>query len=92
MKITKWVALAAITLSATINAGEINIQSAEDWGNGHSGYPASNAIDGSLSWASRWAASGSPVNLQLNIGSVKRVSKVGVAWGLGDNQSYEFEI
>lgn len=92
MKITKWVALAAITLSATIHAGEINIQSAEDWGNGHSGYPASNAIDGSLSWASRWAASGSPVNLQLNIGSVKRVSKVGVAWGLGDNQSYEFEI
>ncbi|MCU4674033.1 polysaccharide lyase family 7 protein [Catenovulum sp. 2E275] len=93
MKISNLLMLVSgFAFSAMTQAGTINIDSAEDWGGSHANYPASNVLDGSLSWSSRWAASGSPVNLQLNIGSVKTVSKVGIAWGLGDNQSYEFEI
>ncbi|WP_017444836.1 polysaccharide lyase family 7 protein [Gayadomonas joobiniege] len=82
----------AIALVNSVQAAEINVQSAEDWGNGHSSYPASNVLDNSLDWSSRWAASGSPVNLQLNIGSIKSVSKVGISWGKGGEQTHEFEI
>jgi len=94
MNTLKTLGLATLALSATtfVNAETLTIDSAKDWGNGHSSYPASNTIDGSLAWSSRWAASGSPVNLQLNLASVQKVTKVGISWGKGDTQVYTFEI
>ncbi|WP_228710762.1 discoidin domain-containing protein [Saccharobesus litoralis] len=93
MKLIKTLSLAALALTTTFsNAATLNIDSAQDWGNGHSSYPASNTIDGSLDWASRWAASGSPVNLQLNLDSVQTVTEVGVSWGKGGDQTHTFEI
>ncbi|KMT66817.1 discoidin domain-containing protein [Catenovulum maritimum] len=94
MKVTKTLSLALLALAVTnvSHANTLQIDSAEDWGNGHASYPASNAIDGSLAWASRWAASGSPVNLQLNLDSVQTVTEVGVSWGNGGDQTHTFEI
>ncbi|WP_440903203.1 discoidin domain-containing protein [Catenovulum sp. SX2] len=94
MKIIKTLSWAALALTATTysHANTLNIDSAEDWGEGHASYPASNVIDGSLAWASRWAASGSPVNLQLNLDSVQTVTEVGVSWGNGGDQTHTFEI
>lgn len=94
MNIIQKLGLATLALSATalVNAETLTIESASDWGNGLASYPASNAIDGSLAWSSRWAASGSPVNLQLNLGSVQTVTKVGVSWGHGADRVHTFEI
>lgn len=87
------VSLLALALSASyVNAATLTIDSASDWGNGASSYPAENTIDGSLSWASRWAASGSPVNLQLDLGTVQNVTEVGVSWGRGGERTFTFEI
>lgn len=85
-----WAALALT--SAFTHAATLTIDNASDWGNGHSTYNASNVIDGSLAWASRWAASGSPVNLVLDLGSVNSVSAVGISWGNGGTQTHSFEI
>lgn len=84
--------LALLVSASYVNAATLTIDSAKDWGNGSSSYPASNAIDGSLSWASRWAASGSPVNLQLNLASVEKITEVGVSWGRGGERTFTFEI
>lgn len=93
MNLAKILGLTSLALTTSMaNAASLNIDSAEDWGNGHASYPASNTIDGSLDWASRWAASGSPVNLQLNLDSVQTVTEVGVSWGNGGNQTHTFEI
>ncbi|MEI6896338.1 MAG: discoidin domain-containing protein [Psychromonas sp.] len=89
----KKLGLFVFTLSTSfVNATTLNIETATDWGNSASSYPASNTIDGSLSWSSRWAASGSPVNLQLDLGSVKSVTDVGISWGRGGERSFTFEI
>ena len=78
--------------SAFASAAGLNIDSASDYGNGHANYPAANAIDGNSDWDSRWAASGSPVNLQLDLGSTETVSEVGISWGKGSSQTHTFEI
>ena len=94
MNILQQIGLATLALSATslVSAETLNIKSAKDWGNGHSSYPASKTIDGSLSWSSRWAASGSPVHLQLDLDSVQKVTEVGVSWGRGGERVFTFEI
>ena len=46
--------------SCGVSAETLNIQSASDWGGAHNSYPASNAIDGSTDWSSRWAAQNAP--------------------------------
>ncbi|OEE58732.1 polysaccharide lyase family 7 protein [Vibrio splendidus] len=75
-----------------VSAETLNIQSASDWGGAHSSYPASNTIDGSTDWSSRWAAQNAPVNLVLDLGSVQNVQDVAIAWGKGEEQTYKFEI
>ncbi|WP_111978566.1 polysaccharide lyase family 7 protein [Algibacillus agarilyticus] len=93
MKIFKTLGLATLALSSSFAHGvTLNINEALDWGNSHASYPASKTIDGSLSWSSRWAASGSPVNLQLNLDSVQTVTEVGISWGRGGGRTFEFEI
>ncbi|BFM19330.1 polysaccharide lyase family 7 protein [Gilvimarinus japonicus] len=72
--------------------GKLAVDTAFDDGSSHSSYPASNAVDGSTSWASRWAASGSPVNLTIQLEEVSEVTEVGIAWGRGDSRAYTFEI
>lgn len=68
------------------------IASVFDDGTSHSSYPPTNVIDGDTSFASRWAASGSPVNLTIQLEEISAVSEVGIAWGRGDSRSYNFEI
>ncbi|UTF58974.1 polysaccharide lyase family 7 protein [Gilvimarinus sp. DA14] len=58
----------------------------------HASYPASHVIDDDTSWASRWAASGSPVNLTLELEELSDVTKLGIAWGRGDERAYTFEV
>ncbi|WP_045499087.1 polysaccharide lyase family 7 protein [Vibrio hyugaensis] len=81
-------------LSAGAMAKDLYIKEASDWGGAHPNYPASNAIDGSTDWSSRWAAEvgGEPVNLVLDLGSLQYVQDVAIAWGKGDVESYKFEI
>ncbi|MCF7352586.1 polysaccharide lyase family 7 protein [Vibrio sp. CK2-1] len=85
---------ALISLSSAANAAQLNIVEASDWGGAHSNYPASKAIDGTTQWESRWAAydSGSDVNLVLDLGEVKNLNYIKVAWGRGDQLSNRFEI
>ncbi|WP_244875215.1 polysaccharide lyase family 7 protein [Vibrio litoralis] len=85
---------ALISLSSAANAAQLNIVEASDWGGAHSNYPASKAIDGTTQWESRWAAydSGSEVNLVLDLGEVKNLNYIKVAWGRGDQLSNRFEI
>jgi len=94
MKVPYKFGLIAIAISSVfnVNAATLNIDSASDWGNGSASFPAANTIDGSLNWASRWSASGSPVNLQLNLDSIQTVTEVGISWGNGGDQTHTFEI
>lgn len=93
MKILTKLSIISLALSSSFaSAATLNIDSARDYGNGHATYSAANAIDGSLDWNSRWAASGSPVNLQLDLGSTETVSEVGISWGKGSTQTHTFEI
>ncbi|WP_220720829.1 polysaccharide lyase family 7 protein [Agarivorans litoreus] len=84
---------AVLALSASLTqAATLDIQSASDWGGAHSSYPASKAIDGNTAFSSRWAAQNQPVNLVLDLGSVQSVTDVGIAWGRGDQRTYQFEV
>lgn len=69
-------------------------RSSGDWGNSHSNYPSSNAVDGDTSFPSRWASrfDGDSANLWVDLGSRKTVDDVGIAWGRGNSRSYEFEV
>ncbi|MGV2986452.1 polysaccharide lyase family 7 protein [Vibrio sp. E150_011] len=89
-KLTPSLLLTAL-VSTGSTAAPLLIESASDWGGAHNSYPASNAIDGSTDWSSRWAAEG-VVNLVLDLGSVQKVEDLDIAWGKGDTQSYRFEI
>ncbi|MGR5094487.1 polysaccharide lyase family 7 protein [Vibrio maritimus] len=74
------------------SGNKLAIDTAFDDGTGHGSYPATNAIDGSTAWSTRWAASGSPVNLTIQLQETSDVSEVGIAWGQGDSRAYTFEI
>ena len=67
-----------------------------DFGGAHNNFPASNATDNNTAFASRWAANfndaGGDVNLFIDFGSVQEVSEIGVAWGRGNQRSYNFEV
>ena len=82
-------ALAAVSTNA--QAQTFNIQSATGSGS-HANFPPSNAIDGNTSFASRWAGNGSPEEIRLDLGTDRRVDDVQIAWGRGNQRSYEFEI
>ncbi len=60
------------------------IDNATDWDGSGGSYSAANTIDGSLAWTSRWEASGSPVHLVLDLGSVQHVTEVEI-YGSRDN-------
>ncbi|UTF58973.1 polysaccharide lyase family 7 protein [Gilvimarinus sp. DA14] len=77
---------------SSANDSQLAVDTAFDDGSSHSSYPASKAVDGDTSWASRWAASGSPVNLTIQLEEVSEVTEVGIAWGRGDSRAYTFEI
>lgn len=89
--------LIGLLASPIAGAQTFNIASAGDFGGAHPNYPASNAVDGNTAFSSRWAAnynnSGNDVvNLFVDLGSVQRVDDIGVAWGRGDRQTYNFEV
>lgn len=93
MKFTKTFITSLLLASSSIAHGaSLQIISASDWGGSHSSYPATKAIDGNTNWSSRWAASGSPVNLQLDLNGIQQVSALGIAWGKGKEQQHEFEV
>ena len=76
----------------TQKSGELSVAKVFDDGSSHANYPATNAIDDSSAWASRWAASGSPVNLTLELEEVGQVEELAIAWGRGDSRIYTFEV
>ena len=78
-------------LPSIASAQTFNIQSASA-NTSHSRFPASNAIDGDLDRDSRWAGSGNPEQIILDLGSTERVDNVQIAWTGGDNISYPFRI
>lgn len=91
----KAVVMSAIAVYSSFSMADIlPVVEATDWGGADSRYPAANAIDGDTRWSSRWAAQdlGSEVNLVLDLGSVKTVSAVNIAWGHGDESTNKFEI
>ncbi|MDB3935732.1 polysaccharide lyase family 7 protein [Granulosicoccus sp.] len=99
MKLTTARTLAASTLllSAGLNtafAQTFSPQAAGDFGNSHPRYPASNAIDGNTEFGSRWAATfeGGSANLFVDLGQVRRIDDIGIAFGRGNRRSYNFEI
>ena len=67
---------------------------AGDFGNSHPDYPPANAIDGNTSFSSRWAATfdGGSANLFVDLGQTRTIDNIGVAWGRGDQRSYDFEV
>ncbi|MCP8899701.1 polysaccharide lyase family 7 protein [Gilvimarinus xylanilyticus] len=71
---------------------KLTVDTAFDDGSSHNSYPAGNAIDGDSGWASRWAASGSPVNLTLELNEVSKITELGIAWGRGNERAYTFEV
>ncbi|TXR54408.1 polysaccharide lyase family 7 protein [Reinekea thalattae] len=88
-----WLLCSALLAAAGAHAATLNIDNASDWGGSHSSYPASNAIDGSSAWETRWAAAnGASENLVLDLASDQSVNEVSIAWGRGDSRTYNFEI
>lgn len=85
----------AIFLSSGLAYGQtLQADSVGDYGGSHASYPAEKAFDGDTSFESRWAASldSGAVNLYTDFGSTKRIDDVGIAWGRGDQRTYQFEI
>ncbi len=60
-------------------------------------YPASNVIDGSFDWGSRWAASWASddnpwVNITLELDQPEPITRLAVSWGRGDQYIYTYEV
>ena len=85
------IALGLTTLPGVASAQTFDIQSATA-NTSASSFPASNAIDGSTAFASRWAGRGNPEQLILDLGRTERVDDVQIAWGRGDRNVYPFRI
>lgn len=93
-KFTLYTTAALFSLMGTSAYGqassELNIESAS--GASHSRFPAANAIDNDTSFASRFATRANPNDLFLNLGTVRNLEDVQIAWGRGNARTYEFEI
>ena len=72
-------------------SGLLDIQSASA-SHAHPNYPASNAVDGNTSFATRWAGNGNPERLTIDLGANKTIEEVQIAWGRGSSRSYSFVI
>lgn len=96
-KLTPVLALvcAGLMSAPTVFSQTYEIQSASGTGS-HPNFPPSNAIDGNIAFASRWAArspnTSSPTEIRLDLGTNRTVDNVHIAWGRGDQRSYPFEI
>jgi len=77
-----------------LHAQTFDISGSGDFGNSHPSYPSRNAVDGNTSFGSRWAATfeGGAANLFVDLGTRRTVDDIGVAWGRGDQRSYDFEV
>ena len=75
-------------------AHKLQPESVGDFGNSIPSYPAENAIDGTISSDSRWVATfeGGAANLWVDLGSIKIVDKIGIAWDVVGTRSYKFEV
>ena len=69
---------------------EIEIVSAQ--GDSNLFFPASNVLDGRTAHVSVFASRSNPGDLFLDLGKLWNVENIKIAWGRGDNRSYEFEI
>ena len=74
------------------SGSELDLVRAGEFENSQDGRGPSNVIDGSTNKESRWSSQGEPRNVWVDLGSVKRVTDVAVAWGFGDDKEYDFEI
>ena len=55
-------------------------------------FPASNAIDGDLNSRSRWAGNGNPERLTLDLGTIRRVDDIQIAFTAGNRITYPFIV
>ena len=85
-----WTNITEVQVFGVSASEELHVTSAS--GDGHSSFPASNTLDNDLSFASRFASRENPDDLFLNLGIISRIEDVEVAWGRGDQRTYEFEI
>jgi len=99
MKVVKSIAAAAVCLLAVSGSvsyaqsgSKLSLVGAGEFEKSHSRYPPKNVIDGSTAYRSRWASKGEPRNVWVDLGSVKRVTEVGVAWARGNSRTHDFEI
>jgi len=74
------------------SGSKLTLVGAGEFEKSHSSFPPRNVIDGSTAHRSRWASYGEPRNVWVDLGSVQRVTEVGVAWDRGDKRKHDFEI
>jgi len=79
------------SLGTPAHAQFFDIQSATS-SNSHSRLVPSNAIDGDIRNSSRWAGRGNPDDLILDLGTIQRLDDAQIAWYLGDQRRFTFEI
>lgn len=83
--------LCAAALSGAAQAEQLTIHSANAT-HAHARFPASNAVDGDTSWASRWAGKGDPETLLLDLGADQNLEDIQIAWPGDAGRIYPFEI
>jgi len=83
--------LAFASMGSSAHAQFFNIESATGTGD-HFRLVPSRAIDGNTNNTSRWAGNGSPEELFLDLGTVQRLDDAQIAWYLGEQRRFTFEI
>jgi hypothetical protein len=79
-----------LTASATPECPRLPVNSVKASGYLSSTYSPSRAVDGSLN--TRWSNYGLGSWIQVDLGSVKSVCMVGIAWGFGSSYKYNFVV
>ena len=70
----------------------INVIGANDDGDSHADYGASNAIDDNFAADSRWQSEGDAKTLTLDLGSRHLIKGIGIAWFEGDQRTASFSV
>lgn len=70
---------------------EINILGAAAVGS-HPVFPPSKAIDGHISFASKWSGHDRPEEIIFDLGADYSVDNIFIAWAIGDKKRYNFEV
>ncbi len=84
--ITAAVFLSLSGTAAHAQSGDrLDLVGAGEFENSQSGRGPANVIDGSTNKESRWSSQGESRNVWVDLGSVKNIGDVAVAWGFGED-------